>query len=44
MGEAWLTTAASTQEGCSTRALSISAVPKRWPLTLSTSSTRPVIQ
>ena len=27
-----------------TSALSISAVPMRWPLTLSTSSTRPVIQ
>ena len=30
--------------GCATRALSISAVPRRWPETLITSSTRPVIQ
>eukprot|EP00962_Isochrysis_galbana_P045024 scaffold17620_cov155-Isochrysis_galbana.AAC.5 len=38
------TTAASTQAGCATSADSISAVPRRWPETLSTSSTRPVIQ
>ena len=38
------TTAASATLGWATRALSISAVPMRWPETLSTSSTRPVIQ
>lgn len=38
------TTAASATASCDTRALSISAVPRRWPETFKTSSTRPVIQ
>ena len=38
------TTADSETAGCATSALSTSAVPMRWPETLSTSSTRPVIQ
>jgi hypothetical protein len=38
------TTAASATFACETSALSTSAVPMRWPLTLITSSTRPVIQ
>jgi hypothetical protein len=37
-------TAASATAGCETRADSISAVDSRWPETLITSSTRPVIQ
>jgi hypothetical protein len=38
------TTAASATAGWSTRALSTSIVPIRWPATFSTSSTRPRIQ
>ena len=38
------TTAASATFGWATSATSISAVPMRWPETLMTSSTRPVIQ
>ncbi len=38
------TTAASATAWCSIRAASISAVERRWPLTLTTSSTRPRIQ
>ena len=38
------TTAASATAGCDTRADSISAVPMRWPETLITSSSRPMIQ
>ena len=37
------TTAASATAGWSTRALSTSIVPIRWPATFSTSSTRPRI-
>ena len=35
---------ASATFGCETSAISTSAVPRRWPETLITSSTRPVIQ
>ena len=38
------TTAASATSGWLTRALSTSIVESRWPATLSTSSTRPMIQ
>ena len=38
------TTAASATLSCDTRALSTSMVPRRWPPTLMTSSTRPMIQ
>ena len=38
------TTAASATVGCDTSALSTSIVPSRWPETLITSSTRPMIQ
>jgi hypothetical protein len=31
-------------ERCATSALSISAVPRRWPATFTTSSTRPITQ
>jgi hypothetical protein len=38
------TTAASATARCATSALSISAVPRRWPATFTTSSTRPMSQ
>ena len=44
IGCGYPTTAASATASCATSALSISAVPSRWPDTFSTSSMRPVIQ
>ena len=38
------TTAASATSACDMSALSTSMVPSRWPATLMTSSTRPMIQ
>src|SRR5262245_42682403 len=38
------TAAASATDGCDTSALSISAVPRRWPDTFTTSSMRPITQ
>jgi hypothetical protein len=43
-GSSMPTTAASATVGCDTSELSISAVPRRWPDTFTTSSMRPTTQ